>query len=180
MINKILFRIFILVICFLCISIQKNFSNEIFRRIITKEIIIDGKKYQHFFIEKTENKNIDNKYTKLVNHVNNLKNNSHQQTLNIVNEELNEIKVCNDYLKNIKFEIYPNPVTDRLNISAGNNSEKITSISVLDLTGKTMNEFIEVNYDNRTLNVHNLTNGIYLIKITLHDRVTQTLQFIKQ
>lgn len=178
MINKILFRIFILVICFLCISIQKNFSNEIFRRIITREIIIDGKKYQHFFIEKTEN--IDNKYTISVNQVNNLKNNSHQQTLNTIKEELNGIKVFNDYSKNIKFELYPNPVTDILNISAGNNSEKITSISVLDLTGKTMNEYIEANNDNRTLNVHNLTNGIYLLKITLNYRVTTTLQFIKQ
>ena len=57
-----------------------------------------------------------------------------------------------------QFNIYPNPVTDKLTIDAGN----ITKIEILDRTGKLIKEYNNTN----TINLSKYQKGLYLIRIT--------------
>jgi hypothetical protein len=180
MINKLFLKIFILVLCFFCVSIQKNYSSEIFQRIITKEITIDGVKYQHFYIEKTENKNIDKKIIKTINHANDLNNKEHQQTLNTIDEELIGKIVSRDYSKETNNIVFPNPVIDRISLYLNERMSEIKNISVYDINGKRMDNSLEINISNESIDAHKLPFGIYLMSITLVDGRNYNLKFIKQ
>jgi hypothetical protein len=74
------------------------------------------------------------------------------------------------------FTIYPNPTTEFLNIET---NETINSVTVYNLLGKQI-MFIEGNQIlNNTLNVGNLTKGIYFITIEANGK-NEKLKFIKQ
>lgn len=73
------------------------------------------------------------------------------------------------------FSMFPNPSKDRLNISAKNNIEKAEIYNVL---GKKVMTFT-INKNSESLDVSNLTSGIYLIKYTVNDKVG-TSKFVKQ
>jgi hypothetical protein len=181
MLNKLLLRIFILVVGFFFISVQNNYSNDILRKITIKEYTVDGIKYQSFYIEKSQSKNYDERKNALVQSNYLLTNNSDGTILkNSTKDGLKGKLFILDNSKETNLELYPNPVTDILNVTLGNNTDKITNISVLDLTGKTMEEFVKINIVNKSLDVHNLLNGIYLLRITLTDSNYYTMQFIKQ
>jgi hypothetical protein len=71
--------------------------------------------------------------------------------------------------------VYPNPIQDVLNISAG---ENILNISVIDVTGKKV-----ISIDNEgmqaQINLSELTKGIYILKITT-DKTVGSSQIIKK
>jgi hypothetical protein len=74
------------------------------------------------------------------------------------------------------FTIYPNPTAESLNIET---NETINAVTVYNLLGKQI-MFIEGNQIlNNTLNVGNLTKGIYFITIEANGK-NEKLKFIKQ
>jgi chemotaxis protein CheY-P-specific phosphatase CheC len=78
----------------------------------------------------------------------------------------------NDELFEIKFDIYPNPANQYLNIST--NSEVI-SLSVTNLLGQ------EIYFQTKNLNFINLSdfsNGIYILKASLEKDYFITRKFI--
>lgn len=73
-----------------------------------------------------------------------------------------------------EFEIYPNPVSDNLSISF-NKINKVNSIEILDVAGKLIENFN--GYVNQ-VNVGNMPNGIYFIRLTVGGK-TGIKKFIK-
>jgi hypothetical protein len=57
------------------------------------------------------------------------------------------------------FQVYPNPVSDILNIET---SQLNTSLKMTDMTGRTINQISLQDY--QTLDVSNLSNGIYFLR----------------
>lgn len=80
-----------------------------------------------------------------------------------------------DFL-NSEFVIYPNPVKDQLTLSLKNNDE-IISYQIIDLMGKEV--ISNAKMENKTIQVSELTNGIYFIKIkTINGEMVS--KFIKE
>lgn len=86
--------------------------------------------------------------------------------LTVGNKELD-----NDF----EIKIYPNPTSRLLNITSAKN-EPIFTLNLLDVSGKNL-QFVKPNSNNLTLNLSNLPNGIYFLKIELKDKVI-TKKFI--
>lgn len=73
------------------------------------------------------------------------------------------------------FSMYPNPATNRLNISA---KETILSAEIFNVIGKKVMS-VNVNKTSESIDVSSLTSGIYLVKYDVNG-VTGTAKFIKQ
>jgi hypothetical protein len=73
---------------------------------------------------------------------------------------------------NVSFKIFPNPTSDFLFINTQN---LIKEVSIYNLVGQK----IESKLDHNKINVSNLTNGTYFIKITDQTGNFQTSKFIK-
>lgn len=80
------------------------------------------------------------------------------------------------------FKIYPNPVKDRLIVSYMNNKEVIANISVYDIAGKKIASKIKQFYKNSfvTIDVSDLTTGIYFIYIANDKGLNERFKFVKQ
>ncbi len=76
----------------------------------------------------------------------------------------------------IDFSVYPNPANDILNISI---SENNTSISIFDIVGKNISTMTLVN-GNNTMNIENLTSGVYFYSIKRNGDVIETKKLIVQ
>lgn len=78
---------------------------------------------------------------------------------------------------NFKFNIYPNPVQDILNIS----SEKIIkTISINDVTGKILIGDQVINKIKAEIDLSVLNTGVYLGRATLNDGTIKTFKIIKK
>jgi hypothetical protein len=73
------------------------------------------------------------------------------------------------------FTIVPNPAKDRIKISAESNFNKVEVINFLGQTVITQNN----DTNNTTLDVSNLTNGVYFVRI-ITDNGTNVQKFVKQ
>ncbi len=62
--------------------------------------------------------------------------------------------------------VYPNPATNVLNITS---AEQVKSVSIYTITGELVNTYSE-----KTINIANLTQGMYIVAIHTNDGVTQT------
>ena len=62
---------------------------------------------------------------------------------------------------NISAIIYPNPASERLNISA----EDLTNISVYTMLGQKVVD-VNINADEYILDVNDLNNGVYMLKVS--------------
>lgn len=71
--------------------------------------------------------------------------------------------------KLLSFEISPNPVSDLLNIQLSTLT-KNAKVEVLDFTGRLVKSKT-ISYNDRSLNVKKLSNGIYIIRIATIDKV---------
>jgi len=78
------------------------------------------------------------------------------QTASIIDESLNN---------NIK--IYPNPASDFITVSKPGSEP--AQVAILDLTGKTLQK-VDLNHPIETIDLANLKEGIYLIKIQFIDK----------
>jgi hypothetical protein len=73
------------------------------------------------------------------------------------------------------FSMYPNPANNVLNISA---KETIKNADIFNVLGKKVMS-VNINKANGSIDVSNLSSGIYLIKYNVNDKVG-TAKFIKQ
>jgi len=74
------------------------------------------------------------------------------------------------------FSVYPNPVKDVLNIGY---SGTITNISITNLLGQEMLTKT-INADQSQINVSNLVQGTYLVKVTAENGSSKTIKIIKE
>ncbi|HOS46981.1 MAG TPA: CotH kinase family protein [Bacteroidia bacterium] len=72
---------------------------------------------------------------------------------------------------------FPNPTSDRLTVSSGYNL--MSSVTVMDLSGKVISDFRDINGGQFEINTSALSAGIYLVKIVT-DAGAATLKFSKQ
>ncbi len=79
----------------------------------------------------------------------------------------------NIYEVSNEFVISPNPCKSHFVVS---NSEKVKSISILDIQGK---KVLETENFNGVINTNDLTNGIYFVKIETNDYHNKTMKLIK-
>ena len=75
-------------------------------------------------------------------------------------------------LKKNAFKIFPNPSKDYINLNSGILIEKV---KIYDALGKEVEDLI---YENNSIDIKNLSNGVYLIK-AYHDNNFITQKFIK-
>ena len=73
--------------------------------------------------------------------------------------------------------IFPNPTTDFININL--NNTMATQAVIYDVYGKKINEEALTETDNR-INVSELANGVYFIKIFNEGQIVSTTKFIKK
>ncbi|MCU4190037.1 T9SS type A sorting domain-containing protein [Flavobacterium sp. HXWNR29] len=78
----------------------------------------------------------------------------------------------NDFYQKTSFVVYPNPVNDVLNLQI-NNVASIKNVKIFDLQGKLL-----LQSTNETINVSELSKGIYIIKVSTENGET-TKKFIK-
>ena len=73
-----------------------------------------------------------------------------------------EVLGTGDYEFDNTVQIYPNPVKDNLNITAGHD---LKSIELYDLQGRLLQTAL-VNGTEATLNLNNRAAGVYFVKVT--------------
>ena len=77
--------------------------------------------------------------------------------------------------------VYPNPAANQITISLSNTTETIASIRILDVLGKQIMSFQNMEVSSKTLEVSNLLNGIYFIEIeTKNNKITKQKLIIKK
>jgi hypothetical protein len=88
---------------------------------------------------------------------------------NVVTSVLNENKLLVD--------IYPNPVTDNVTITIGDNQKEELNVSIINMMGQ---KVISHNLDTKTiqLNTNDLAKGMYLIQISTKSNITVHSQII--
>lgn len=79
------------------------------------------------------------------------------------------------------FLLYPNPAIDKmyLKINTRNFEDSNLQLIMLDITGQVIyrdNSLSEMNY----INIHNITEGFYIIKILSNENIIKTFKIIKQ
>lgn len=78
-------------------------------------------------------------------------------------------------IANQSFSVFPNPTTSYLNIK-NDKSEKIISISILDVSGRKIMDFTE---NQKIINVESLNAGLYILIIKT-EKETKQLKFLKK
>ncbi|GAB4254860.1 MAG: hypothetical protein Kow0079_11430 [Vicingaceae bacterium] len=103
--------------------------------------------------------------------------NSTTQTLNLLSSSSN----CSEIISSInewnidKQEIYPNPANSFIEVPIVGN---VYNYEIYNLTGKLIMK--EVNYNQKRINITNLSNGVYFIKISSQNQTdTATYKIIK-
>ncbi|GAA4161427.1 hypothetical protein GCM10022217_27070 [Chryseobacterium ginsenosidimutans] len=90
----------------------------------------------------------------------------------------NSILSTNNIKNNsLKFNIYPNPVQDFLNISSG---KIIKAVSIYDVNGKVVIRDQEIHKINAKIDVSMLSTGVYLGSATLDEGIIKTFKIIKK
>ncbi|MCX6207986.1 MAG: M4 family metallopeptidase, partial [Bacteroidetes bacterium] len=79
-------------------------------------------------------------------------------------------------INNTVLLVYPNPAKNAVNILYKN----MVSIAVLDLTGRVVREQKLVKCDSANIDLYNLTNGLYILKVTTIDGKIKTEKIVKQ
>lgn len=72
--------------------------------------------------------------------------------------------------------VYPNPVSDRLNIDY---KENISYLTVYDLSGRSVKS-LSTNNSNNSIDVSDLKSGIYMLRIKTENNNVSTVKFIKK
>jgi uncharacterized delta-60 repeat protein len=86
----------------------------------------------------------------------------------------NLLNIKKNQFKNTSFNIYPNPVEDKLNITSLS-EQKINAVVILDVLGK---KVLEQNQNINQLNIENFPKGIYFLKI-YSDGLIEDFKLIK-
>lgn len=73
-------------------------------------------------------------------------------------------------------QLFPNPASDVVTILG---IENVTSISILDLTGKVMETYEPKNQPSFTLNVSNFSAGLYIFQLKEKNRIISKYFVVK-
>lgn len=76
-----------------------------------------------------------------------------------------------------KFEVYPNPANNEVTIN-GLEDLNVSSLEIVNMAGATVKTFNNVNTPSFNMNIADLENGMYFIKVN-HD-ITELVKFIKK
>ncbi|MBV1923948.1 MAG: T9SS type A sorting domain-containing protein, partial [Flavobacteriaceae bacterium] len=76
------------------------------------------------------------------------------------------------------FVMYPNPVSNQLNISLDMNESSMYSLSVIDMMGRTIFQD-KILSSNNTIDVSQMATGIYNISIQSGSKFIATKKFVK-
>jgi Secretion system C-terminal sorting domain len=89
--------------------------------------------------------------------------------------QIGEVKVSSNNVSTIKRAIYPNPAKDFLTVEGIDDVDKI---QIVDLNGRVIRIVdIEQNEVGRTLNISDLTNGMYILKKIKRDGQLEAAKF---
>lgn len=81
------------------------------------------------------------------------------------------------------YSIFPNPTTGKLTIQAGVTKSTVITAEVVDATGKLVMKQ-SLNFDaadnSESINISNLANGLYFVKLTNSDNKTETIRIVKE
>jgi len=79
-----------------------------------------------------------------------------------------------------KISLFPNPVTDILNIRTNNTEVQSCTIEIYTIDGRLIHsEIVDLSSTNHSIQVTNYTSGVYLCKINNGSKISTT-KFIKQ
>ncbi len=93
--------------------------------------------------------------------------------INIIGPNL-VTEIANTSLTSSTINIYPNPASDQITIA--NNNTNINKIETIDITGKTIQTITK---NSNIIDVSNLVNGIYFLKIQTDDGIIYS-RFVKE
>lgn len=79
--------------------------------------------------------------------------------------------------QNAKFNFYPNPVHDQLFVSG---QKKISSINVFNLVGQKVLALTKLSETEKSINVAQLTAGVYIVNVAFQDGTQKTFKVIKK
>nr|WP_317633159.1 T9SS type A sorting domain-containing protein [uncultured Flavobacterium sp.] len=92
--------------------------------------------------------------------------------------EYNKTPLNNQTFENNSFSIYPNPTSDILFINHSENA-RIEQIEIYDVNGRLVLQPVVSDVSNAQINVNQLANGMYVLKIKTANQV-QNFKFIKK
>ncbi len=82
------------------------------------------------------------------------------------------IRVWFEQAGDFNFEVFPNPATEHMNVQFGKTIPANSVVEVLSLSGQSMmRQTIGSDRDEINLNVENLSNGIYILKVNTGNEV---------
>ena len=89
-----------------------------------------------------------------------------------------EVMLCSgiNEIENNSLLVYPNPVSDFVNIQS---DKEIKTILVYDYSGKLV-KLIEANTFETSVNISNLAKGFYSFNLTMNDRSQKTIKIVKE
>jgi subtilisin-like proprotein convertase family protein len=92
-----------------------------------------------------------------------------------LNSTITSVKETN--LENI-VSVYPNPVNNQLTVS-GLTNDIVATLTITDITGKTVRNPTISSVNQQTIDVSNLSTGVYFLKIS-SALGTKTIKFVKE
>ncbi len=102
--------------------------------------------------------------------------NNPNSTIHIKDIQISSSPLSVTDISHNQFKIYPNPVTDMMNISSGN--DLIEKIELLDMQGKAIRNIKGNNQSEVQVSLQYLPNAIYLVKVKT-DKGIKTLKVVK-
>jgi len=81
------------------------------------------------------------------------------------------------------YSIYPNPTSGKLTITAGVTKNTVIGAEVIDAAGKLVLKQslnFTASESNQSINIANLANGLYFIKLTNSENKTETIRIVKE
>jgi hypothetical protein len=166
------FKFFIIIIFLLCSTISNGYSANNMKKIIIKEYKNGNEWFEYFTFENFNmNKYEKNKYLGIVK--------SEGKMFKSIDGGKNWYWIEIEKPQKLSFDIYPNPSSNFLNINFNNFKNEIDKIEVYNLEGILQNDFIIFDYENQTVNISTLKQGMYLIVVHTVSGKINSMKFIK-
>lgn len=77
----------------------------------------------------------------------------------------------------VEMRLFPNPATTEVNVSINTLQKPMASIAIFDLAGRMLKEFNNVDAYDRTVDVRDMSSGVYLLSVKLKDGTGSTTRF---
>lgn len=88
--------------------------------------------------------------------------------------------VYENKLKDIKVDVFPNPASDYLMIDINNNSGgEDYKLQLMDISGRELKQIL-LNPDHNSIDLKDLSNGVYMLSLTNNNKLIYTTRLIKK